>query len=490
MSRPVRTSLSHPLQIATVAAGPGLGAVGVTLCPGKKDPHGLTAAWSRDLDTDLDALEQWGTAAIVTLMEDHELAALQVPRLGPAIHARQLAWYHLPIVDVSVPGPEFGPAWALARPHLHDLLRSGCNVLLHCRGGLGRSGMIAAQLLAELGWEPARAIAAIRKARPGAIETRAQEAQVRDTVPIAVPPPSTAPDAVADRALGAMLGLAIGDAVGTTLEFKPRGSFKPIADMLGGGPFKLKPGQWTDDTAMALALAESLIAKDGLDPKDLMERFLDWHQTGAYSCTGTCFDIGITTRQALQRYRTTGNPIAGSTAPDTAGNGSLMRLAPVAIHARGDKTKAIDLARLQSSTTHGAPEARDACAAFAELLVDAIAGMPKPQLLSPRTGPWGPKVAAIMAGSWRSKPRGAIASTGYALHSLEAALWCTARAASFKDAILAAANLGHDADTTAAITGQIAGAIHGASAIPQPWCHQLAWAEKIGAVCARLSGAS
>jgi len=132
-----------------------------------------------------------------------------------------------------------------------------------------------------------------------------------------------------DRYRGAFLGLAVGDALGTTLEFKAPGSFKPITDMLGGGPFGLKPGQWTDDTSMALCLAESLIEKGGFDPKDQMDHYCRWWLEGHLSSTGTCFDIGATVRTSLESYLRSGEPFAGSADPFTAKNGSLMRLAPV-----------------------------------------------------------------------------------------------------------------------------------------------------------------
>ena len=134
-----------------------------------------------------------------------------------------------------------------------------------------------------------------------------------------------------NRARGALLGLAVGDAIGTTVEFKPRGSFTPLTEMVGGGPFKLLPGQWTDDTSMALCLAASLV-QNGFDTHDQMQRYVFWHDEGYMSSNGCCFDIGMATSSALERFRRTGNPLAGSTNPNSAGNGSIMRLAPVPIH--------------------------------------------------------------------------------------------------------------------------------------------------------------
>lgn len=209
-------------------------------------------------------------------------------------------------------------------------------------------------------------------------------------------------------------------------------------------------------------------------------------ETGEYSCTGTCFDIGMTTCSALQRFKRTGQPFAGSTDPRSAGNGSLMRLAPVAIHHWNDRATLRDVAVRQSRTTHGAPEAVDACVAFAEVLADAIAGYPRSQVLRVRDYPYAGRIGEIMAGSWRRKRRSEIDSSGYVAHSLEAALWCVGRTSSFADAVLLAANLGGDADTTAAITGQLAGALYGAGGIPDKWLDKLAWRERIVAMLGEL----
>lgn len=138
------------------------------------------------------------------------------------------------------------------------------------------------------------------------------------------------------RYRGVLLGLATGDALGTTLEFKPPSTFAPITDMVGGGPFGLAPGQWTDDTSMALCLAESLVDCQGFNPRDQMDRYVRWWREGYRSSTGTCFDIGGTVRSALHRYHDTGEPYSGSDDPHSAGNGSLMRLGPIHLAYRAD----------------------------------------------------------------------------------------------------------------------------------------------------------
>ncbi|MEO0559519.1 MAG: ADP-ribosylglycohydrolase family protein [Bacteroidota bacterium] len=283
-----------------------------------------------------------------------------------------------------------------------------------------------------------------------------------------------------DRARGALLGLATGDAVGTTLEFKPRGTFEPITDMVGGGPFALESGQWTDDTAMALALAESLLACTGHDPVDQLERYVRWWRHGETSCTGHCFDIGNTVRDALQRYLDTGTPDAGPTHPHTAGNGSIMRLAPVVLAYAPDPKATVAAAAASSRTTHGAPEAIDACRLLAEILLRALGGADRDATLAPVEGLRATDALATVASStYRGNSAEHVRGSGYVVESLEAALWAVATTASFADAVLRAANLGDDADTTAAIAGQVAGALYGASGIPPHWLNQLAWRDRL-----------
>lgn len=199
-----------------------------------------------------------------------------------------------------------------------------------------------------------------------------------------------------DRHRGCLLGLAAGDAVGTTLEFRPPGSFTPIADMVGGGPFRLSPGQWTDDTSMALCLAESLVEQPEFDPADQLRRYVRWYREGHLSSTGRCFDIGNTCRQALERFEREPRPFCGSPQPHTAGNGSLMRLAPVAMRYASGRAVAVEFAAASSRTTHAALEAVDSCRYFAALLVDALNGATKAELLAPwNSSPLAPAVAEV-----------------------------------------------------------------------------------------------
>ena len=292
---------------------------------------------------------------------------------------------------------------------------------------------------------------------------------------------------IQDRFRGCLLGLAVGDAVGTTLEFKPPGSFKPIVGMAGGGPFRLNPGEWTDDTSMALCLATSLLEKNGFDPKDQMERYCRWWKEGYLSSNGSCFDIGGTVSAALRLYLKTGDPIAGSTDPHSAGNGSIMRLAPVAMFYHPDLGAAVRYAAESSRTTHAAPECIDACRLLAGMICRALSGASKKDIVLGETSFRGePKIMAIARGQYEDKSIKQIRGTGYVVESLEAALWCFHHSETFEAAILKAANLGDDADTTAAICGQMAGAFYGASGIPTQWLQKLAMKNEITKLADRL----
>jgi len=292
-----------------------------------------------------------------------------------------------------------------------------------------------------------------------------------------------------DRAVGALVGLAVGDAVGTTLEFKPPGTFTPITDMVGGGPFRLKPGQFTDDTSMAMCLAESILHAGDLDPADQLSRYVEWWRNGYWSSTGICFDIGGTTTRALSRFESYGSVIDADTNPEDAANGSLMRLAPVPIRWWTDVAEAAERSGRSSTTTHAAARPVDACRAYGAMIAATIAGTPFDDVLDPGFWHYGelhPAVEEVLRGSWRTKQPPAIRGTGYVVDALEAALWAVAGADDFAAAVLRAANLGDDADTTAAITGQLAGARFGWSGIPTRWRELLSEGNRIATIAADL----
>jgi ADP-ribosyl-[dinitrogen reductase] hydrolase len=298
-----------------------------------------------------------------------------------------------------------------------------------------------------------------------------------------------------DRYTGTLLGLAAGDALGTPLEFKARGSFTPLTTIVGGGPFGLKPGQWTDDTSMAMCLAESLVRNGGFDPADQMRRYVRWQQQGYWSSTGTCFDVGDTVSRALRRFKETGEPFAGSTDQYSAGNGSLMRLAPVLLRYAQNPPEAVHYAAESSRTTHAVAEAVDACRYFGGLILGALAGEEKGSLLAPYYAPPGvswvetplaPAIVRIAGGSFAEKQEQDIRASGYVVHTLEAALWAFYNSDNFRDGALLAVNLGEDADTTGAIYGQLAGAYYGVEGLPEEWRAILTRADDIAGLARRL----
>jgi ADP-ribosylglycohydrolase len=281
-----------------------------------------------------------------------------------------------------------------------------------------------------------------------------------------------------DRCRGTFIGLAVGDALGAAVEFNSPGSFTPVTGYRSAGPHGLKAGEWTDDTSMALALADS-IASVGWDLNDQARRYVEWWKTGKYSVNGRCFDIGFTTRGALSRFLATQNALAsGDTSERTSGNGSIMRLAPVPIRYAGlYPNKVDDLARLaeeSSLPTHASEQCRSACRYLATVLAALIRGEDRAAVLSPDwkplktlngLKPLHPQIQEVAAGSFRNNP--AIEGSGWVVKSLEAALWAFHDAGDFEEAVLKAVNLGDDADTTGAICGQLAGAFWSESGIPK-----------------------
>ncbi|UJR10153.1 hypothetical protein I4U23_014370 [Adineta vaga] len=309
------------------------------------------------------------------------------------------------------------------------------------------------------------------------------------------------------RIQGALLGLAVGDALGASVEFRPHSYLKqhPVTDMQGGGTWGLKAGQWTDDTSMALCLAASLIVKGGFDGYDQLVRYKWWYRKGYLSSTGTCFDIGNATRDAIIKFENLQRQCAKQLGlsslessfdrpneeihsqinfnincgdKEAAGNGALMRLAPIPLFYHCSKVEAIHKAACSATLTHGDKKASDACRFYAALIWNAIHGESKEKLLDPKNyrndfkPSLHPDVMKIVEGSYKDKKGydDGIRGKGFILDALEAALWAFDNDDnSFEKGALAAVNLGDDTDTTAAIYGQLAGAVYGIEGIPERW---------------------
>lgn len=463
----------------------------MTILPGVKDP----GRWDRELEADLERLTgRYGADALVTLLERKEFERYGVPGFLERAREAGLEVVHFPIADVKTPRRAESGEYAALIERIVGLLGEGKTVVVHCRGGLGRTGTVAASVLVALGHDdPDEAIRLVRSVRDRrAVETPEQEEYVRrfarerraENEERRGGRSGRRELAQLERYRGCLLGLAAGDALGTTVEFEPPGAFEPVEDIVGGGPFGLRPGEWTDDTSMALCLAESLIEKQGFDPADQAAKYLSWYREGHMSATGEFFDIGGATRNALEGFEETGDPYSGSTDPHSAGNGSIMRLAPVPMFYAGLPEEAVERSGESSRTTHGAPTTVDACRYLGALVVGALNGAGKEELLSERYAPLGPgywkerplapEIDEIALGSFKRREPPEIEGSGYVVRSLEAALWAFHNGGSFREGALLAVNLGDDADTTGAVYGQLAGAFYGEGGIPKPWRRKLA----------------
>ncbi|MGH8319913.1 MAG: ADP-ribosylglycohydrolase family protein [Steroidobacteraceae bacterium] len=376
---------------------------------------------------------------------------------------------------------------------LHDALQSGRPAYVHCRAGIGRTGMVIGCLLVERGLTGEQALDELArlwqqcersKFWPSVPETEAQTEYVRQwpprkldfslTAPIA--PPLGAPMPVAgsvalgrdpllnpatlaaarnlrERFLGALLGLAAGDAVAAATQYRRPRTFTPVGDLLGGGPFALPRGGWSDDTAMALCLADSLLATDGFDARDQVERYQRWQREGYLSATGQCLGITASTARALAMSQWRRQPFSGSHAPNQLDPEPLARVAPVVMFFFASEEEAVQLASDAARTTCQAPAVLAACRDLARALFLALCGQPKARILAETSAAAAPSAAG----------------KGTVIEVLAVALEAFAATDSFRDAVLHAANQGGNSDVAAAACGQLAGALYGANAIPAPW---------------------
>ncbi|MBK1856827.1 ADP-ribosylglycohydrolase family protein [Cerasicoccus arenae] len=302
-----------------------------------------------------------------------------------------------------------------------------------------------------------------------------------------------------ERYYGSLLGLAIGDALGAPVEGLAPGMFPKVSNFSGGGFHQIEPGEWTDDTSLAMCLAESLVARNGFDAPDAMDRIRQWWRAGYWSCREAAFGIGATTRAAIEYYEAEGAPFAGLTSEASSSNGSLMRLAPVPLYYMEQPKEALLMSGESSRLTHATRLCIDACRYFGALIVGAVQGVSKEELLmpgySPVRGSWlsqplTGEIESVARGSYWDKAPPAIRGRGEVVACLEAAMWAFASTNNFADGALAAVNLGEDADTTAAVYGQLAGAYYGIGGIPDAWRDTIVYRKKIIRLAERLYTAS
>ena len=479
-----KTSITHPLYIDALPVGNG--SLGITFCPGKQG-HSLDGGfWARDLDLDMDAVKDWNAAAVVTLIEDHEFKMLSVQPLGKAVKARGIEWHHLPIRDGSVPTPQTMARWRTLSPLLHQTLERGGKVLVHCRGGLGRAGTLAAQILIERGQPAPDAIQEVRFARRGAIETDEQERWLKRRAHYRGPP--------GKRLHGSLVGGAIGDSLGAELEFL---SLDRIRRRFPDGVLDLPPhqglrGAITDDTQMTLFTAEGMIrahirgAEKGIwhQPSVVHHALLRWYQTQGGNPRVETDDVGLISDRRLWACRAPGNTCLSALAESNSygaparnnskGCGTIMRVAPVALMAERDQVRSFAVET--SALTHGHPTGQLAAAAWAEMLADAANGIDPEEsanamadtyaritggdetaaairaaLDAPRDG--NPETVETLGGGWTAE------------EALTIALYACLCAGSFDERLQIAIMHGGDSDSTGAIAGNMLGLIEPADAL-------------------------
>ena len=305
-----------------------------------------------------------------------------------------------------------------------------------------------------------------------------------------------------NKILGGIFGLAVADAEGVPVEFQSRESLRnnPVTDMKGYGTHNQPPGTWSDDTSLTLCLLDSL-TNEGIDYADIMQRFLLWLDKGEYTAHGKVFDVGIATRKAIHRYRKGTEPLqCGGTSEQDNGNGSLMRILPLAFYCKSTKGESfMDIIHNVSSLTHAHKRSHIACGVY---LIIARSLLEESDLKSTISSSlkkaeefYGNKkeyaedlkhYGRLFKKDFSELPEKKIKSSGYVVDTLEAALWCLFNTSNYKDCVLRAVNLGEDTDTVAAVAGGLAGMFYGVEGIPKEWLDQLARREYIEKLCEYL----
>ena len=517
----IKTSTTHPLEIDELPCRSGV--IGMTLCPGKRAASYYGGRWERDLEADIRVVADWGATTLVTLMEAPELEALGVADLGSVAQAAGLEWHHLPITDVQVPDERFERPWTYSGHVLRRKLASGERIVLHCRGGLGRTGTIAARLAIELGSAPGKALDAVRRARSGTVETPAQEAYVRACEP------SQEDNAYAERVLGCLLGGAVGDALGYKVEFLtslaaiharygPAGIQEPVLKDAG-------QTEVSDDTQMTLftaaGLLESIDRKVGLDQDDALagvrDATLDWHalQTGRPPALDR--PRGLATYRVLAKSQAPGTTCMGACNAGATGTperpinnsngcGGVMRVAPVGLIRELTSTEGFELAARCAAQTHGHPSgylSAGTLAAIVRGLVDGLALDAAAADALTIARQWhgaNETVTAVglalkLAQTHKGDFHDAIVQLGEGWvgdEALAIGLYAALAGSDFRDAVRIASNHGGDSDSTASIAGQIHGAWKGLEGLPYAWIRRLDALDPLLDVAGRLvrAGAS
>ena len=483
-----RTSISHPLRVDDLPVGNG--SIGITFCPGKKGDSVFGAPWDRDLDLDLDVIKAWRANIVLSLIEDHEFEMLGVPKLGAALKARGIEWVHFPIRDLDTPTDDAMGTWAALSARLHATLERGGRVLVHCRGGLGRAGTIAALMLIERGWSAPQAISDVRAVRPGAIETAEQERWVSHR--------SRHDGLSGIRLHSSLIGGAFGDSLGAEIEFL---SLDAIRRKFPDGMLDLPPhqglrGAITDDTQMTLFTAEGLIrahvrgSLKGIchPPSVVHHALLRWYRTQGGKPRVETDEVGLISEQRLWARRAPGLTCLSSLGAgrnfgalaenDSKGCGTIMRVAPVALMMPRDQVRSIAIET--SALTHGHPTGQLAAAAWAEILADVATGANLEEAASRTATEYErlensdetvrairkaldarrdgiPETVESLGGGWTAE------------EALSIALYACLAGKTFDDALQIAVLHSGDSDSTGAIAGNMMGLIDPLAALQHRW---------------------
>ncbi|MGC8829082.1 MAG: ADP-ribosylglycohydrolase family protein [Verrucomicrobiia bacterium] len=448
-----------------------------------------------------------GFSCFIDLTEEGEMPSYvdilkdEAKKLG-----RNVEYIRIPIRDVGIPTKDYMVRIldAIDRAVLDNHI-----VYVHCRGGIGRTAIVAGCYLVRHGMSGEQALEALQRmleeVEPGDVVPRTpgtyeQQYFIKNWKESDEPdeeflPVNEDPSMRIQRYAGCLIGLAVGDALGVAVESLPAGRFKPVTNILGGGKYNLKPGEWTDDTALALCIGTSLVETKGFNIQDQLSRFIKWRDKGYMSCTGSCIGIEYSIARALNYYEETGKTIIEIYDHYSADSSSLVRMAPIAMLFRKSPEEAIKFAAINSQATHGSKTAIDACRYFTGLLIGALSGYKKAaivsQMFSPLSGLWQkeplhPAIEVVASGSFKRRYPPTIKTTNYVVDSLEAVLWAFYRSTSFREGALLLANLGDNACTACAIYGQLAGAFYGVIGIPEEWVAKVAMKERIEDIAKQL----